>query len=511
MHPRNQPLPAHLVRRASSSRRFLVAFALLLAPSVAAQDCADFVDIGSLTVFGSVRDISADGQVIVGAAHFGPGPGGTRAFRWTSLSGLTDLGTLPGAATSAATAVSADGSTVVGISDDARAFRWTAATGMQDLGSLGATAPWFIASAEAVSADGSIVVGRSSDGNVIRPFIWTAATGMQPLGPLSPAGQSGGAFGMSSDGSVVIANEWSNGGPGGVSVPYALRWTAATGYVSLGSYNLVGISADGEVIVGTIPNGAGLGSTSHRWTSATGWVPLFGLPLSLGTEATDVSADGRVIVGMSQRVIGGPVGGLVDTTAVRWTVEEGLGDLSLATGLDPWAIPRAVSGDGTHVAGEYFIPGIGNFDGFRIRASSVGETYCRPAAANSGACAAVLLVDGDLSAAAGALRLNAELLPLNTAGYFLASLSRGLAAAPGGSQGNLCLGGAIGRFVGPGQVQSSGAAGRFSLVVDPASMPTPGGPVAAAAGETWSFQAWYRDANPGPTNNFTDAVSVVLQ
>ncbi|MEZ6015019.1 MAG: hypothetical protein R3F49_07900 [Planctomycetota bacterium] len=489
-----------------------MACALLLASSVAAQDCADFVDIGSLTVFGSVRDISADGQVIVGAANFWPSPGGWRAFRWTSLSGLTDLGTLPGAVTSAATAVSADGTTVVGVSDDARAFRWTAATGMQDLGSLGATAPWFIASAEAVSPDGSIVVGRSSDGNLIRPFIWTAATGMQPLPlPLPLAGHSGGAVGMSSNSGVVIMNLWSNGGPGGVSVPHALLLHAVTGYTSLGSYNLVGISADGEVIVGTIPNAGGLGSTSHRWTSATGWVPLFGLPLSVGTEATDISADGRVIVGMSQSVIGGPVGGLIVTTAVRWTVEEGLGDLSLATGLDPWAIPRAVSGDGTHVAGEYFIPGPGNIDGFRIRASSVGETYCRPAAANSGACAAVLLVDGDLSAAAGALRLNAELLPLNTTGYFLASLSRGLATAPGGSQGNLCLGGAIGRFVGPGQVQSSGAAGRFSLVVDPASMPTPGGPVAAAAGETWSFQAWYRDANPGPTSNFTDAVSVVLQ
>ncbi|MCP3916270.1 MAG: hypothetical protein GY711_12005 [bacterium] len=29
-------------------------------------------------------------------------------------------------------------------------------------------------------------------------------------------------------------------------------------------------------------------------------------------------------------------------------------------------------------------------------------------------------------------------------------------------------------------------------------------------GETWNFQCWYRDNNPGPTSNFTDAVSVTF-
>ena len=33
-----------------------------------------------------------------------------------------------------------------------------------------------------------------------------------------------------------------------------------------------------------------------------------------------------------------------------------------------------------------------------------------------------------------------------------------------------------------------------------------GGPV--LAGETWNYQAWYRDGN---TNNFTDAVSITFQ
>ena len=30
-------------------------------------------------------------------------------------------------------------------------------------------------------------------------------------------------------------------------------------------------------------------------------------------------------------------------------------------------------------------------------------------------------------------------------------------------------------------------------------------------GQTWNFQAWYRDANPTVTSNFTDAVGITFQ
>jgi hypothetical protein len=30
-------------------------------------------------------------------------------------------------------------------------------------------------------------------------------------------------------------------------------------------------------------------------------------------------------------------------------------------------------------------------------------------------------------------------------------------------------------------------------------------------GETWTFQAWYRDTNPAPNSNLTDAVAVTLR
>jgi hypothetical protein len=106
------------------------------------------------------------------------------------------------------------------------------------------------------------------------------------------------------------------------------------------------------------------------------------------------------------------------------------------------------------------------------------------------------------------LTLMAFQLPEDEFGYFLASTTQGFVANPGGSQGDLCLGGSIGRFVGPGQVLNSGDFGVVSLEADLGALPTAGGPVQAQPGETWNFQFWHRD---GPANNFTDAIAVTFQ
>ena len=102
----------------------------------------------------------------------------------------------------------------------------------------------------------------------------------------------------------------------------------------------------------------------------------------------------------------------------------------------------------------------------------------------------------------------AALLLLPTFVFFLASLFPGFVPSPGGSQGNLCLGADIGRF--NTQVQQSGAGGSFGIDVDLANIPTnPSQPV--LSGQSWHFQGWYRDNNPGPTSNFTDSVEVTFQ
>ena len=99
-------------------------------------------------------------------------------------------------------------------------------------------------------------------------------------------------------------------------------------------------------------------------------------------------------------------------------------------------------------------------------------------------------------------------MPSNKFGYFLASQTQGFVANPGGSQGNLCLGGGIARY--SKQVQSTGASGEFSMVVDLTDIPSPyNGPV--LPGETWNFQAWFRDVNPMTTSNFTQGYSILFQ
>jgi probable HAF family extracellular repeat protein len=121
-------------------------------------------DLGALSGTNSYgRALSADGSVVVGNTYVNDGGRTTyRAFRWTAESGMVDLGTL-GGQHSIAYAVSADGKAVAGnsyVGSLTHAFRWTAKGGMEDIGVLPGDVR---SSASAISADGSIVVGYSMD------------------------------------------------------------------------------------------------------------------------------------------------------------------------------------------------------------------------------------------------------------------------------------------------------------------------------------------------------------
>ena len=70
---------------------------------------------------------------------------------------------------------------------------------------------------------------------------------------------------------------------------------------------------------------------------------------------------------------------------------------------------------------------------------------------------------------------------------------------------NTSLGGSIGRYVGVGQIRNSGGTGSFAIRLDLNQIPQPNGFVAAQPGETWNFQAWYRDSIGGTaTSNFSN-------
>ena len=64
----------------------------------------------------------------------------------------------------------------------------------------------FASRATAVSADGSVVVGESTTASGQEAFRWTQSGGMVGLGSLS-AESSSRAFGVSSDGSVVVGTD----------------------------------------------------------------------------------------------------------------------------------------------------------------------------------------------------------------------------------------------------------------------------------------------------------------
>ena len=138
------------------------------------------------------------------------------------------------------------------------------------------------------------------------------------------------------------------------------------------------------------------------------------------------------------------------------------------------------------------------------------EIYCSPAEPNSTSNPGLIDWFGSTVAADNNFSLEVSQLPPQQFGYFLTGTARDFIFMPGGSQGLLCVGGSLGRFNTISQIRNSGLFGIFDLQLDLTSMPTnPSQP--ALAGQTWTFQCWYRDFNPSSTSNFTEALEVVFE
>jgi len=147
-----------------------------------------------------------------------------------------------------------------------------------------------------------------------------------------------------------------------------------------------------------------------------------------------------------------------------------------------------------------------------VGAGGLGSPFCMTNPNTSGATAAISAA-GTAVVASNDVTLVASSMPMNQFGFFLTSQSQGLVTNPGGSQGNLCLSGVIGRYVGPGFIKNSGANGTFDLRIDLNRTPAGSVLVSIAPGQTWNFQAWFRDNGPGgqPWSNFTNGVSILFQ
>ncbi|MEM1451912.1 MAG: LamG domain-containing protein [Planctomycetota bacterium] len=150
--------------------------------------------------------------------------------------------------------------------------------------------------------------------------------------------------------------------------------------------------------------------------------------------------------------------------------------------------------------------------GITLGDPTLGTRYCDPNNPNSTGVPTDLTALGNINVALNDVTLVASDVPINSFGFFLVSRTQGFIANPAGSEGNLCLSGQIGRYVGPGQIQNSGPMGEFSLVLDLNMIPGPMGFQQAMPGDNWNFQGWHRDSVGGSaTSNFTNGVSITFQ
>lgn len=227
----------------------------------------------------SASGVSRDGKTVVGLAW--NGCTFAHAFRWEESSGMTDLGSSVANRGSRADAVSGDGKVVVGQQEDATGFtrgaQWV--NGQQSIFTGPGDA---VGTAKAVNHDGSIVVGRvcnpnartAADPTFQSAWIWTTQDGLKCL-PVPKI--------RASPGPVIIAEA---------------RATSDDGSVIGGSQN-VGGSNDSEAVIwiDRVPY------FLKDYLQAHGVPNAFATWVNTGT-ITDISPDGRVIVGHGAALLG---------------------------------------------------------------------------------------------------------------------------------------------------------------------------------------------------------------
>jgi probable HAF family extracellular repeat protein len=320
----------------------LAAVCALAASDATASNFTGLGHLGGTTLNSLAHAISADGSTVLGMSV---SAGGQEAFRWTAATGMVGMGGPPGVGyNSAAFGASADGSVIVGFGQGFQAFRWTTTTGSTILGDLpgGQT----FSAAYDVSANGAVAVGFGSADTGRRAFRWTQAAGMVDLGVLAGLTETE-AYRTSSAGDIVVGRSTIYRSTLGRHEGEAFRWTQAGGMQGLGHVpgragisEARNISADGSVIVGySAAEQFGM-REAFRWTAAGGMTGIGMLPGNDSSEAWGISADGSIIVGQSSLV-----SNFAGRRAFIWDAANGMLDLHdvlSAAGLDVtgWQLTR---------------------------------------------------------------------------------------------------------------------------------------------------------------------------
>ena len=287
--------------------------------------------------------------------------------------------------TSQAQGISADGSVVVGwgsppgahphLDDFPRSvgFRWTAAGGMKKLPALPGGGE--IVVAEGVSADGMVTVGGSdvlADGTytLARAVRWVGGGPAQQL-PMLGDELSSMALAASANGRVIVGYRVNDR-----MHRRAIRWQDGALPHDLGDFGgnstyASAVSGDGVHIVGIARNVAGH-SRAFVWSEADGMRDIGTLPGHSGAQATAISANGNVVVGISGNGLTNPNLGIPDDGTVHgfiWHRDSGqMMEITNPLG-GTLVMPTAVSADGSMVVG-VVIDGRGRAHVFRWRRGS---------------------------------------------------------------------------------------------------------------------------------------------
>ena len=444
-------------------------------------------------VRGTATAVSDDGNFVCGLA-IGPGAE-KRAIRW-DVTGLPLDIAWQSSPINIPVAMSRDGQTIAletRASNGAKlAAVWAPTGGVVTI----PPPPGFLQSEIIdLSQDGSTAIGRYSiDDSFFSPtesFLWSSTTGTTTFA--GPGNDEVALNNLSADGTVVTGTTKIGG------QPVIFRWTAAGGFQVLPEpfefIENVQVSADGNTLYGVNLYAAPGSSQFFTWTQANGFETyMFDAELVPG----GISGDGSLMAATL-----GPLG-QTSADPLRWTRASGFEALD-SFGGNTFATSITLDGSvigGTRMTGNGGRAVIWRADG------KIGEAYCGPGVPNSTGSPSEMSLTGSNISEHVSMTLQATGLPPSSFGFFMASQSDGFVATPGGSQGNLCLSGTIGSFVGTGQIGNSGSTGTLSMTFDPRFLPGPNGPILWTFGERWFFQAWHRDANPGATSNFSDAVTV---
>lgn len=345
------------------------------APPAGAQAIPSFSGVGDLpggAADSAASDVSADGTVVVGLSE---SSAGTEAFTWTASGGIAGLGFLSGSdPRSEAVAVSGDGSVVAGTSRNSsgeeRAVRWSGG-GITSLGTFSCSGCDPTTTGLDLSDDGQVVVGaglaKSLFGDPrLHAARWPGGgTGIDDIGDLSGPATFNTAHGVSGNGGVIVGTGETSASPRG------WWWSSGSGMNALpdapgalSRSTAQAVSADGSVVVGSA-NTSG-STTGHleaaRWIGGGfGTLELLGaLPgvTVADSEARDVSGGGEVVVGRAVSASSGD-------RAFVWDATNGMRDLNdvLASdyGLDPggWALEEAFGVSDVGPDGGFTVVGAG--------------------------------------------------------------------------------------------------------------------------------------------------------